>query len=388
MKALRVPRNDALLALSLFLVGQVEIWVIGTFSGRAAMTLPAALAATLPLAWRRRAPLLVLSIPFGVLVVEALVAASASVALPRPDSIALLAGWVIAVYSTGAHVELPRSLLGAAIGLSFLPVALAADPTRSLSELDPVSLLFIFIPWLAGVAIRRLRRQAGQLRELAQALEGEREEQALAAVVAERARIARELHDEVAHSVSVIAVQADAAEGALARDPSVARESLGAIKTTARGALVEMRRLLGVLRDAGETPALAPRPGLAQLQSLVEHARQAGVEVELVVEGEPRPLPGGLDLSAYRILQEGLTNVVKHAGHAHARVRVRYGARDLELEVVDDGPGPGAKLNGGGHGLLGMRERVALFGGEMRAGGGPNGGFSLWARLPLEPPSQ
>jgi signal transduction histidine kinase len=388
MKELRVPRGDALLALFLFLVGQFEIWVTGSLSGRAAMTVPAAVSATLPLAWRRRAPLLVLSLSFGVFVIEAVVAAAAGVALPRPDSIALLAGWVIAVYSTGAHLDLPRALLGLAMGLSFLPIALAADPTRSLSELDPESLLFILIPWLAGQAIRRLRTQRAQLRELAQTLAREREEQARAAVIAERARIARELHDEVAHSVSVIAVQADAAEGALGLDPSVARESLGAIKTTARGALVEMRRLLGVLRDTAETPPLTPRPGLAQLAPLIEQAQRAGVPIELNVEGEPQPLPAALDLSAYRIVQEGVTNIVKHAGQAHARVLIRYCARDLHIEIADDGRGGEAKSYAGGHGLVGIRERVALFGGEVHVGAGINGGFLLRVRLPLESASE
>lgn len=383
MKRLRVTRGDAVLALGLLVLGQVELWAIGWQAGSKLFTVPALLAMTVPLAWRRRAPLAVLGVPFAVLLVEALVVVLADASLPRPTSAAMLAGWVIAVYSTGAHADLPRSLAGAVMGFSFLPISVTADPGRSFDDVDPVSVLFILIPWATGVALRRQRAQARRLRELAARLDRERMEQARTAVAEERARIARELHDEIAHSVSVIAVQADAAEGALARDPGLAREPLAAIKTTARGALVELRRLLGVLRDAGETPTLAPQPGVAQLGLLVEQTRRAGLAVELRVEGEPLPLPAGLDASVYRIVQEGLTNVHKHAGPARARVVVRYGAHVLELEVGDDGGGLGTG-DGAGHGLLGIRERVALHGGELDAGPLPGGGYVLRARLPLE----
>jgi signal transduction histidine kinase len=383
VERLRVTRGDAILALGLLVLGQVELWVFGTQAGSKLLTVPALVAMTVPLAWRRRAPLAVLSVPFTVLLVEALAAPLADASLPRPTSAAMLAGWVIAVYSTGAHAELPWSLAGAVMGFSFLPISVAADSGRSFDDIEPVSVLFILIPWATGLALRRQRAQALRLRVLADRLDREREERARAAVIEERTRIARELHDEIAHSVSVIAVQADAAEGALERDPGLAREPLAAIKTTARSALVEMRRLLGVLREAGEAPTLSPPPGLAQLGVLVEQARRTGLVAELRVEGQPVTLPAGLDATAYRIVQEGLTNVRKHAGPAQVRVVVGYGMSDLELEVRDDGRGVRSG-DGAGHGLLGVRERVALYGGEMHAGPAPGGGYLLRARLPLE----
>ncbi|HEV3463585.1 MAG TPA: histidine kinase, partial [Actinomycetota bacterium] len=245
-------------------------------------------------------------------------------------------------------------------------------------------------------------------------LEREREERAKLAVAEERARIARELHDVVAHSVSVMVVQAGAARRTLATSPGQATTALGQIESTGRQALVEMRRLLGLLRDGdgdgedGEVAAaLTPQPSLAHLESLAAAAREAGLPVEIVVEGEPRPLPAGVDLSAYRIVQEALTNSLKHTGPARASVRLCYGREALEVQVLDDGPGPGAApgggglavvtlgpegvlpvsgarpTTGGGHGLIGMRERVALFGGTLEAGPRPGGGYRVAARLPL-----
>jgi signal transduction histidine kinase len=197
------------------------------------------------------------------------------------------------------------------------------------------------------------------------------------AVAEERGRIARELHDVVAHSLSVIAVQADAAELAVRHDPERALAPLQAIRASARDALTEMRRMLGVLRD-GDGAGHAPQPGLAQLPALVEHA---GVPVDLRVDGEPRPLPPSLDLTAYRILQEALTNVRKHAGGAPASVRVTWRPAELELAVRDSGPGPNGAH--GGHGLVGMRERVRVHDGALTAGPAPGGGFEVVAALPL-----
>jgi signal transduction histidine kinase len=180
-------------------------------------------------------------------------------------------------------------------------------------------------------------------------------------------------------------VQAGAAEAMLDADPERARRPLAAVQQTGRSALTELRRMLGVLREmADEGPGLAPQPGLSALDELARQVREAGLPVNVRVEGEPRPLPPGIDLSAYRIVQEGLTNALKHAGPATAEVVVRYGPRELELVVRDDGRGRGPSANGGGHGLLGMRERVALYGGDLTAGPRPEGGFALAARLPLE----
>jgi signal transduction histidine kinase len=260
----------------------------------------------------------------------------------------------------------------------------------------------VLIPTVVGRVVRRLREQAERLEELTLRLEHERERAEVAAVAEERARIARELHDVVAHGVSVVAIQADAAEAALERDPALARAPLATIRRSAKEALEEMRNLLGVLREDGDGGELAPQPGLGQLDDLVAHARAAGVDVELDVSGTPRRIPPGLDLSAYRIVQEALTNVRKHAGGAPASVRVAWEPRSLSLEVRDRGrpratrasagtngagPRPASPAGRNGHGLVGMRERVRLHGGELHAGPANGGGFAVSARLPLETPA-
>jgi signal transduction histidine kinase len=191
------------------------------------------------------------------------------------------------------------------------------------------------------------------------------------------------MHDLLGHSVSVMVVQAGAERLALGDERPATREALLAIERTGREALAEMSRLLGILRKDGEAPLLAPRPSLDQLETLVETMREAGMAVELRVEGRRKDLPAGVDVSAYRIVQEALTNVVKHAGPAAAVVVVRYARRTVEVEVTDDGPGsPNGSTNG--HGLVGMRERVELHGGTLEAGSGRTGGFSVRARLPTE----
>ena len=241
----------------------------------------------------------------------------------------------------------------------------------------------VVLPVLAGRLVRHHRAQTHQLQQLTAELERERERTALMAVAEERARIARELHDVVAHGLSVIAIQADGAEAALEKDPELARKPLQAIRRSAEEALGEMRRLLGVLREADTGAELAPQPGLAQLPALVDRARAAGLPVTLHVEGTPRPLHASLDLSAFRIVQEALTNVHKHAAGAPATVRVVWRRDMLGLQVRDTGTGRRVVVNGDGHGLVGMRERVKLHGGELRAGAMPGGGFEVTAKLPL-----
>jgi signal transduction histidine kinase len=201
-------------------------------------------------------------------------------------------------------------------------------------------------------------------------------------VAEERARIARELHDVVAHSVSVIVIQAQAAQQSTKHE-SAAGAALRSIETTGQEALVEMRRLLGLLRREDDELALAPQPSLRHLDRLVESVREAGLPVEVEIEGDAVALPPGVDLSAYRIVQEALTNALRHAGPARARVIVRYGRRELELEISDDGSGTGS-ANGGGHGLAGMRERVNVYGGSVESGRPPDGGYAIRVRLPIE----
>jgi signal transduction histidine kinase len=262
----------------------------------------------------------------------------------------------------------------------------AADLARpgsfSASGSRPGAWLAFAIAWLVGRDLRRRRQRVVDLEERAVHLERQREEQAQQAVAEERGRIARELHDVIAHGVSVIVVQAQAGPH-LVSDPERVIGVFRAIESSGREGLVELRRMLGILRSEDEQLAIGPQPGLASLQSLVEQVRASGLPVELRIEGEPVHLPAGVDLSAYRIVQEALTNVVRHAGDAAAEVVIRYGALELELDVVDDGRGPAMRVNGSGHGLIGMRERVALYGGTLEAGTRDSGGYAVRARLPF-----
>ena len=247
--------------------------------------------------------------------------------------------------------------------------------------------------WILGTVLRTRRARVTDLENRAARLERERELEARRAVAEERLRIARELHDVVAHNLSVVVVQAQAVQRLLDRDVERAREVVASIEGTGREALDEMRQLLGVLRDSpdgadGPDGPFGPQPGLEQLAELLDQVRAAGLPVTLRVEGRARRLPAAVDLSAYRIVQEALTNALKHAGQARADVVVRYGEGELDVRVADDGRGAAAgidsaRLPGSGHGLVGMRERVALFGGELAIGPRPGGGFEVRARLPL-----
>jgi signal transduction histidine kinase len=237
---------------------------------------------------------------------------------------------------------------------------------------------------LIAYALQRRGKRAAQLEERAAFLEREREETERAAVAEERRRIARELHDVIAHSITLMTVQAGAARLVLAEDPELARESVVSVEETGRHALAELRRLLGILRpDEGEA-SLVPQPGLARVDDLIALARRAGLPVELTVEGEPRVLPPGVDLTAYRIVQEALTNAHKHAGPAHAHVLLHYESEAVELEVTNDGRISPNGDDSVGLGLVGMRERVALYDGTFEAGPRAGGGYAVRARLPVE----
>jgi signal transduction histidine kinase len=240
-----------------------------------------------------------------------------------------------------------------------------------------------------GVIVRRLREYRATLETQNRELELQREAEARRAVLEERVRIARELHDVVAHHVSLMGVQAGVARTLFARRPEEAVEAISAVETGSRQAIAELQQLVGVLRRHEEGEDRAPQPGLGQLPGLVDHMRQAGLPVALRVEGERRPLPAGIELSAYRIVQEALTNTLKHAGRASAEVHVRYREQGVEVEVLDDGRGaaaPAGNGRGGGKGLLGMRERVGVHGGHLEAGARPDGGFRVHAILGEDTP--
>ena len=244
------------------------------------------------------------------------------------------------------------------------------------------SLVTFSIAWIIGLVLGGRLRETDVTRRLAEQAELEREEQARLAVAEERARIARELHDVVGHSVSVMTVQASAVRRLLEPDQDKQREALMVVEQTGREALAEMRRMVGVLRRPEEAPALAPQPSLEHLDQLLATTREAGLPVELKIEGTPTELPPALDTTAYRIVQEALTNAVKHANADRAEVVVRYGNGSVELVVSDDGRGNGDG-GGSGHGLVGMRERVSVYGGELEAGPQAGGGFRLRATLPV-----
>jgi signal transduction histidine kinase len=364
------PWADPLIAAAIVAVGVVELVPGDAPAGQVA----AASVMGAVLAWRRRAPLLVLSVVSGAFLAQQLAGYELNYVY-TPFAL------MIAYYAVGAHCETPRAAAGLGAGLALQALGIAIEDLPLSDILFPG--VIVTLPWLAGAALRVRIRAALTADTRARRAEDEREQHAAAAVAEERSRIARELHDLVAHSVSVMVMQA----GVLRRrlpDDDRSRDLAQTIERTGREALVEMRRMLGLLRDgASEDVPLAPLPGLARLNDLVESTRTAGVPVELSVDAAPGPLPPGLDLCAYRIVQESLTNVIKHAGRASARVSVRFPPGSVELEVVDDGPG-GAITAHGGHGLVGMRERAALFGGQVEAGPGRTGGFAVHALLPLE----
>ncbi len=308
----------------------------------------------------------------------------------RPSDLAV----PVALYSLAAYHPRKHSLTGLGVCLIGAAVAIARiHPSGSHASASIALWGFAYcvlaspmvIAWVAGDSMQYRRSYYVELEEKAQRLERERDQQAQIAAATERARIARELHDVVAHNVSVMVVQAEGAAYAMDSAPENTRKALGAIADTGRSALVEMRRLLGVLRTQDGVAERAPQPGIDQLEDLLEQLRTTGVTVEFRVEGVPVELPQGVALAAYRIVQESLTNARKHGGpEVSACVGMHYNERDLRLRVQDDGRGASAPTDGQGNGLAGMRERVAMFGGELTAGPLLEGGFQVEAVLPYE----
>jgi signal transduction histidine kinase len=328
--------------------------------------------AVLPLAVRRSRPLAVLAITLAAAIAGDLLFSSFQ-----------LLGPVIALYTVAAHCE--RRLAMTAAAATAVALVIPAVGEGGVTDAGfGVAMYAVFgAAWALGDNLRTRRAYLAELEARAERLERDREERARRAVAAERARIARELHDVISHNVSVMVVQAAAGADVFATHPERARQALGSIESTGREALVELRRLLGVVSpaDQEDRASFAPQPGLGRLPELIEQVTAAGLRVQLTVAGNPRGLPAAVDLSAYRIVQEALTNTLKHAHASRADVALRYGEASIELEVVDDGSGDGTA--GRGRGLIGMRERAALFGGELSAGPRPSGGFRVSATMPL-----
>ncbi|HZE29066.1 MAG TPA: sensor histidine kinase [Gaiellaceae bacterium] len=364
------------------LVAILEI-VVGRNSGNARdetlwFVLPAIAVLVTPIFLRRRFPL------GGPAAYWVLAAALALIDWrPIPYAVALFPVGLAVAFLLGNL----RSTLQTAIGLSIViagsVIVVYQIPDSSTAELIFIPLEFA-IAWLAGFAVRERSEQAEAAELRAAAAERERDAAARVAVAEERARIARELHDIVAHSVSVMVLQVGAVRHNLERDRAQDGEALKGVERAGRTALAEMRRLLGAMRSDGEEAELLPQPGLDGLGPLLDEVGRAGLPVELHVEGDACPLPRAIELSAYRIVQEGLTNALKHARATRADVTMRYEPSALQLEIRDDGLG-NTTSDGLGHGLVGIRERVKIYGGQMSAGVANGGGFVLTTRLPLAP---
>ncbi|WP_211124915.1 sensor histidine kinase [Streptomyces yatensis] len=377
---------------AVLLVGFGSLWVVEAEMSRGSRfaAVPIVLALGTTVALRRRAPekMLALAIVCGV-------AQLAADVKPNLADFAML----VIVYTVAVASSRRASRFALGVAISAAPLATLRWPQSHQGWWDDlVSAVFVSIPfvlaWVLGDSIRTRRAYYAQLEERAARLEKEREAQSKVAVAAERARIARELHDVVAHNVSVMVVQADGAAYVMDASPEQARQALETISGTGRQALAEMRRLLGVLRtgEPGEENDYVPQPDVEQIDELVEQVRGAGLPVDFKVVGSPRQLPSGVELTAYRIVQEALTNTRKHGGpDVGASVRLTYFDDGLGLLVEDDGRGAQREMyqdggaDGSGHGLIGMRERVGMVGGTLDAGPRPGGGFRISALLPLKP---
>jgi signal transduction histidine kinase len=349
----RIPRRVIDVGLAV-LVTVLATWA-ALDADRHPLAVGAVIAGSVVLVVRRRHPLPVLAVVAGL-----------SFALALAESAGLVASVLVSMYTVGALVPRRTSLSAAAVALTVVGAGLAIDGNDGPFSSLPM-VVFIAAAWVLGDSAR---------------VRSERNEQrARDAVARERARIARELHDIVTHNVSVMVVQAAAGNEVFEEQPERAREALAAVEQVGRRALGELRRLLDVVaEDEGEGEGTLPQPGLARLAELVENVRAAGLAVDLTIEGTPQELAPGVDLSAYRIVQEALTNTLKHARASRALVRVRYAPAQLELDVRDDGIGGTVTP---GRGLVGMRERVAFLGGELEAGSTPSGGFVVRARIPV-----
>lgn len=361
--------------LLLAVSGQIQVWSEPeAWNPNAGVHAALIAAITLPLLVRRRHPLIVVVVAFSASWLQFELGG------------ALFQPWfadLMALYSVAAHASRNQALVGAAVGAASvlaidIPRLVAGEPV---GEVIPAWFFFAGT-WGFGRWMCRRRRETEELIERADTLERERERQAEIAVADERARIARELHDLVAHSMGVVVIQAQGSQRMLDRDTAAVRASLQSIEATGRQGMAELRRLVGMLTDADGPDGRSPQPSLDRLDELVEGVRSAGLDTELQCEGLVRPLSAGVELAAYRIVQEALTNALKHAHARSARVRLHYLPTRIEVEVADDGNG-GAP-SGSGHGLVGMRERVSIYGGTLTVGDAPEGGFLVRASLPVD----
>jgi signal transduction histidine kinase len=371
-------RVDQLTALLVLVAFELGAWLGSPSKGRVLPAL-AGVVLSLAVAVRRRWPL------GGILVVLAAwtlgVVLDSRGGLQGPTAVVPI---TLLFYGLGAFASERRSVwvLGLAVVVIAIDGLIAGG--RQASNLLPTEILGFLLPYAIGRTVRARAGRERTYREQSERLDAGRDESARKAAYEERARIARELHDVIAHSVSVMVIQAGGARLVMGSDPDRAEGALRSVERAGRDALAEMRRLLGVLESDADPRALAPQPGLADIQDLLARAGASGLATDLQIDGAPVTVSPALDLCAYRIVQEALTNAIKHAGPARAEVLVRWALGALELEISDDGRGPAPASSGsGGHGLVGMRERAVLHGGSVESGAGDGGGFIVRARLPL-----
>ncbi len=373
---MRLPRLDVAMSAGLLVVGVAEASLLADVTHKVPVAVAEALMAV-AIAWRRARPLVAVAVVAGAVV------AATVAGLPPEQPYVPLVSIVVMTYTVVSYCS-PRD---AAIGVGtvvlavFLQVWLAGQSWDNL----PFALTFIGIFWAFGRVVRIRSAQAVESELRAERLQAEYGERARRVVTEERTRIARELHDVIAHSVSVMVVQAGAAQHVLRDHPTLAEEALEHVQRTGRESIRELGGLLGILREDSADMGFDPQPTLAELPRLVEDARTAGLTVELTTEGEAVDLQPGVELAVYRVVQEALTNIRKHAGTSPtASVRLAYGPSDIHVEVRDDGPGEGPMAAyGTGHGLVGIRERVTAYGGTLAAGGQAGRGFRISARIPI-----
>jgi signal transduction histidine kinase len=331
--------------------------------------------AMLAMAWRRVHPL-----PVAVAVAVAMVLLAAS-----GGGLSVALALLITSFTLGSEAEGRASRLGLVLLLVLTSVGVLVEANEAVAGDIAAVVTLVVVPWLAGRALRRRADHLARALAHAERIELEREREVELAATQERVRLARELHDVVSHSISVIAIQVQAVRRRLRPDQTREIADLNAVETAAREAMAEMRRLFGVLREQGEHASLSPQPGLGELDRLIGQVQSTGMKVDLVTEGPPHELSPGLDLAAYRIVQEALTNAIRHSGGRHVEVRLGYRPGELRVSVEDDGHGvdPGAVNGHAGHGLRGIRERAELYGGTLDVGRGARGGTRVRARLPV-----
>ena len=365
---------DRVLAGVMFVITALAL-AFGGWKGPLPVELLIAAVMTGALVWRRKRPLLVAAVVLAG-------AGTLLLAVPAPKQADAVAFSVLfASYSTGAHLDLRRSLVGLVLTTGAIATVTALNtPT----DIFFPCVFFGAVPWAVGRVIRNQTALARELTEKAEREQIARDEEEARATVAERARVARELHDVLAHNLSVMVIQASAARRVADPDRATAVQAAELISRTGREALSELRYVFGAVRRH-DGDVLGASPGLANVEQLASRAHRAGLPVDLRVEGEPLQLSPGADMAAYRVVQEALTNILKHAHGSRASVLVRYGHGEVEVEVTDDGSGAatnGSAQAGGGHGLIGMHERVALYGGQLQVGQRREGGFAVHAQLP------